>query len=63
MAENFGENLENALGLKTREWVKQLIQRIVTDGFLDYRGDWICDQFKETFLSLISKEYENRKQM
>jgi len=56
-----GENLENALGLKSGEQVKHLIQQIINDGFLSYRGRWICDQFKETFLELNIKRVCDKK--
>lgn len=56
-----GENLENALGLKSREQVKKVIQQIINDGFLSYRGRWICDQFKETFSELNLKRVRDKK--
>lgn len=55
-----GENLENALGLKSREQIKKVIQQIVNNGFLDYHGDWICDQFKETFFELNFKRVRGK---
>jgi len=56
-----GENLENALGLKSREQIKKVIQQIVNNGFLDYQGDWICDQFKETFFELNFKRERGKE--
>lgn len=56
-----GENLENALGLKSRKQVKKVIQQIVNNVFLDYHGDWICDQFKETFFELNFKRVRGKE--